>query len=53
MLAPKPYKRASARTAEECLETFKSMLAFDWDLKEISNLKHSPCKSDLPLTLGL
>lgn len=38
-----PYKKSM----EEILATYQNMCAFDWDLKEINNLKHTPGKSPL------
>lgn len=40
----KSYRKNAPRTASECIQTFKNMFAFDWDLKDIVNLRHSPRK---------
>jgi len=40
---PKPYKKSSQKTPEQCVTIIKDMLAFDWTLKDIQNLRHAPC----------
>jgi len=32
---PKPYKKSSQKTPEQCVTIIKDMLAFDWTLKDI------------------
>jgi len=40
----KPTKKSNHKTPSECLKIIRDMNAFDWTLKDISNLRHSPCK---------
>ena len=37
-------KNNGPKNADQCLESIANMFAFDWTLKDISNLKNNPCK---------
>jgi hypothetical protein len=36
-------------SSDSCLESIKNLMAFDWSLKDIANLKTNPCKLDSSL----
>lgn len=36
-------------SSDSCLESIKNLMAFDWSLKDIANLKTNPCKHDSSL----
>lgn len=39
--------RKGGPPVENCLESIGNLMAFDWSLKDIGNLKANPCKVDL------
>jgi hypothetical protein len=50
--APK-IKKSSLNTYEDCLKIYRKMFWFNWDLKELSNSRHSPSKYSFFLSLNL
>ena len=40
------------RSYEEISKSYESMFAFDWELKDINNLRHPPGKSTAFISLG-
>ena len=40
----KGHKKYQPRKAGDCIEIYRNMCAFDWDLKDIQNLRHPPGK---------